>query len=78
MRENNSRIYGVPENAASGPRRGDVFLRRLSLVGALDTGLPCIAKDPGQNKTQLVSTPKRVSLFLIPDNMADLMGVLPN
>jgi hypothetical protein len=78
IRKNNTGICRAHQNAVSSTRRGDVLLSQLSVVGALVTGLSCTAQNPGQNEAELVSTQKGVTLFLISDNMADLMNALTN
>jgi hypothetical protein len=78
MRKNNTGICRVPPNAASVARGGDVLLHQPSVAGALDTGLRCTVQDPRQNKVELVSTSKGVSLFQISENMTDFLDALTN
>jgi hypothetical protein len=76
VRKDKAGICGVPQNAVIISHHGDVLFRRRSLVGTLDADLPFSVQDPKHNKAATLQTPKEVSLFPVPDNMADFKDTL--
>jgi hypothetical protein len=63
VREDNTGVRRVPQDAAIVPRHGDVLLGRHSVGGTLHDHLPCSVQDARHNKAEMLSTPKGVSLL---------------